>query len=173
MNQANYTALSVYFTKYYGLLVRYCMKYVNSREDAEDIVQDCFVKLWEKKYLINEVSVGAFLFTMARNACYNALKHKAIVSDFAAWCFQQNKYSDSVFEYDFLGVVNDRGLVTDLMIYIRSEVDKLPERCREVFKMSRYEGLSNKEIAEKLGISEPAVHKHIDKAVAKLKSKIR
>ncbi len=82
MSELDYIGLSTIFAKYYKRLTLYCVGYLGSYMEAEDTVQDCFVRLWEKRNSLNAVSVEALLFTMVRNSCLNALKHKAIVAKF-------------------------------------------------------------------------------------------
>lgn len=173
MNNSDYSLLSVIFTKYYKRLVLFCTSYVSSREMAEDIVQNCFVKLCEKSYVLTDVSAGMLLYTMVRNACFNELKRRAVLSKFEVDLFRPGMNPDTAFDYDFLGTVENQGLYSDLSDLVDREVAKLPERCREIFVLSRFEGLSNAEIAAKLGISQPAVHKNIERALKKLEKVLK
>jgi len=168
MKDTDYTLLSVIFTKYYKRLVLFCASYVSSRELAEDIVQNSFLKLCEKSYVLSDVSAAMLLYTMVRNACLNELRRRAVISHFDIDFFKPSGSSDAAFDFDFLGTVENQGLYLVLNDQINKEVSKLPERCRQIFLLSRYDGLSNAEIAQKLGISQPAVHKNIERALRKL-----
>lgn len=84
MSELDYTALSLIFTRYYRRLVQYCTGYLGSYDEAEDIVQDAFVRVWEKRNSLRSEAIGALLFTMVRNSCLNSLKHRAVVDKFEA-----------------------------------------------------------------------------------------
>jgi len=165
----DYSGLSAIFARYYKRLVSYAKRYVLSSEEARDIVQDCFVKVWEQRGKYSDISTPALLFTMVRNACLDSLKHRCVVHNFRSDFFKSHDSSDSLYAMDMVGSMpGDGGLYDELLRMVCREVDKLPQRCREVFELSRFEGLSNAEIARRLQISEPAVHKSIDRAIGKL-----
>ena len=139
-------------------------------EDAEDVVQDCFVRLWDDYAELEEDEAPMLLFTMMRHRCLNFLKHKRIVREYADrqisrirpdrrgeerlynLCFSYNEA-----EYPYL--------YQELEREIQRITDSLPQRCREVFILSRFQGMKNREIAERLHISLQAVEKHIQKAL--------
>lgn len=173
MTGLDYSGLTSVFGKYYKRLVAYSKRYVQSYDEAQDIVQECFLKLWERRNRLSDFSVPALLYTMVRNACLDSLKHRAAISNFEAGYFRSHATWDCVYDQDFLGTTEGSGLYSELYRVVRKEVSKLPQRCREVFVLSRFEGLSNHEIAERLGITDQAVHKHIDNAVRKLRRTIR
>lgn len=170
MGALDYNGLSAIFYRYYRRLAAYAQRYVSTRDEAEDIVQECFVKLWQMRGIYSDVPTGALLFTMVRNACLDSLKHAMVVSRFETVYAQQQDSldSESVWDMDFFGDAAPDDLRSDLYNKVMREVERLPEKCREAFRMSRLEGLTNHEIAEVMGISDAAVHKHIDRAVRKL-----
>lgn len=172
MSILDLAGFSALFSRYYKRLVLYASRYVKSEAEAQDIVQDCFVKLWERKRVSDNVPAEVLLYTMVRHACFNVLKHKAVVSGFEAGCFRARSQTDAVFDVDFLGIPGRPGLYAELYGLIRREADHLPARQREAFLLSRFEGLSGKEIAGRMNISEPAVHKLLTRAVAHLKKKL-
>lgn len=142
------------FKQYYPRLRNYAIRYVDSVDAAEDIVQECFIKLYEKRFTLRDVSPGALLFVMVRNSCINYRKRMALfaVGDPPIYA------------------VNDITPENDLMFEeLRAEMDrvmgKLPPRCKEVFYMSRIEGLNTREIAERTGTSTQNVEKHIARAL--------
>lgn len=141
------------FTLYYPRLRNYASRLVERSDVAEDIVQECFIKLYEKRYTIRDVSLQALLFVMVRNSCLNYLKH-----------LRQLEIGPCLRTVDLTPE-------DDLMfIELRKEIDRvmgtLPPRCREVFYMSRFEGLNNREIAQRTRTSIQNVEKHISKALA-------
>lgn len=165
----DYSFFSSLFEENFRRLVLYGRGYVGSEEQAKDIVQDCFVRLWRMRGEIDRKTARSLVFMMVRNDCLNALKHKAVVSNFEKESILKESGRDYVFSVDFCETPETMGLFAELASIIRSEVEKLPSRCREVFLLSRYHGMRNNEIASYLGISEPAVHKHLVKAIEKLK----
>ena len=148
----------------------------NSRctADAEDVVQDCFVRLWDDYAELEEDEAPMLLFTMMRHRCLNFLKHKRIVREYADrqisrirpdrrgeerlynLCFSYNEA-----EYPYL--------YQELEREIQRITDSLPQRCREVFILSRFQGMKNREIAERLRISVKTVENHMTAALGQLR----
>ncbi len=135
-------------------------------EDAEDVAQDIFLKLidlpevWRNKELANN-----YLFKMTKNQIFNLIKHRNI----------ERKYQQSVIEKN--QIIDDFGLddklhVREIELLIRSIVERMPNRRKAIFKMSRFEGKSNLEISETLDMSVRTVERHIYLALADLKKQI-
>lgn len=152
------TAFELLFQFYYPGLVIYATQFAVDRLQAEDIVQNLFVRLWEKRQRVQLVgSLKSYLFTSVRNSCLNTLKHQKV----------ENKYVEQLYD------LSEKNLLYQPNLYIASElqeiilgaIDKLPERCREVFVMSRLEQMKNDEIAEKLDLSKRTVETHISHAL--------
>ena len=141
------------FKQYYPRLRNYAFRFLGDGAVADDIVQECFVKLYEKRFTLKDVSPGALLFVMVRNSSLNYLKRRAAIdADCPAPALTAQTPED------------------DLMFAeLRAEIDKvmatLPLKCREVFRMSRIEGLNTREIAERTGTSTQNVEKHIARAL--------
>ena len=154
-------AFHILFRKYYQSLFLFALKFVEE-EQAKDIVQECFYELWQNRRKTEiTTSVSAYLFTIVKNRCYKYLKteqKKRIHNDHFGILLKQEElqyYTNSeksIFEF----AVRDR---------IEKVIINMPDKCREVFKKSRLEGFSNKEIAEEFSISIKAVEKHISKAL--------
>jgi len=146
---------------YFQRLFLFAQKFV-STEQAKDVVQDCFYNFWVNRTKIEiTTSVSAYLFTVVKNRCYKLLKEEqrknAEEHNFGLKLKQDElKYyinsEKSIFEFD----VRDR---------IGKVIAQLPEKCAEVFSESRFNGLSNKDIAEKFNLSIKTVEKHISKAL--------
>lgn len=160
------------FTTYYPRLRNYALHFVADVDDVEDILQDCFVNLWNRRTMLTGVSISSMLFTMVRNGCLNFLKHKAIAEGYNTQELKLISGSEALYNYDFLGSADEELLYSELQRQIRDVLQHLPERSRQVFVMSRFEGLKNKEIAERLDISVKVVEKHITKALAMLREHI-
>ena len=152
------------FRKYSKPLFYYAAKFVED-EVAKDIVQDIFAKLWSDRSITINQSLNSFLFTMVRNSCLQQLEKQKV----------RNKYLEST--KLILQAEELRFYVEEKSSLIEQEVEnklnevihKLPDRCRQIFLLSRYENKKNREIAEELEISIKAVEKQITKALATIR----
>lgn len=164
------------FRKYYPRLFTYSLRFVKDEEISRDILQDCFGRLWEKRHGLTPVSMSALLYSMVRNSCLNHLKHRLIVEKkTVASVYEISRRGgwESLYNLDMSDNADNKTLYQELLGIIKESLDKMPERTREIFLMSRFEGLKNREISERLGISSTAVEKHISKALKILSHNIR
>lgn len=161
------------FRTYYKRLCAYAVSFVSQNDIAEDIVIDVFLKLWEKRGSVNITkSVSSYLFKSVKNACINFLNRE-----------KSRKLTISENEVNLLNLkmkytISDKYPLTELIGHeleekIKMEVDKLPDQCREIFYLSRFEELSHKEIADKLGISKNTVKVQIYRALLKLRKGLK
>jgi RNA polymerase sigma-70 factor (ECF subfamily) len=111
------------------------------------------------------LAVKPLLFTMVRNACLNHLKHQNAVALRHLKYMNDNMGEERIYHYDFNVEPNTPILYEELEKQVQVVIDKLPKRCRQVFLLSRFEGLKNKDIASSLDISLTAVEKHIRRAL--------
>mgnify|MGYP001386608263 FL=1 len=135
------------------------MHYLHDMALVEDIVQDCFAELWERLITEKEVSnVKAYLYMMVRNHCYDTLK-------------RDNTIHCDLSPSDLEDIISDEECEERSLIEARlwTAIDSLPERCREVFLLSKRDGLKYKEIADKLDISVNTVENQVSKALRILK----
>lgn len=163
MNKINkHSDLKKIFDESYNSLVIQAIRLVKNQETAEDVVQDCFIKLWEKKDKLNiSGNVNAYLAKMVRNRCLDFLKKKKIQTS------ELNETYQGAIEN------NDHLEMNDLQSSIDKIIDDLPEKCRQTFILSRFEELSYKEIAEQLDISKKTVEAHISKALKSLRTNLK
>lgn len=144
----------------------FAKNYIQANEDAENVVQDVFVVLWEKKDELElSCTLTTYLFTLVKNRCLNYLRHKLIEEEFNTQMKEElgfKLYALESLEYSYPSE-------KELQAVIQRALDALPERCREVFIKSRIEGLKYKEISEELGISVNTVENHIVTALKKLR----
>lgn len=156
IKQENRHAFDVLFRYYYSGLVVFAMRYVQSQADAEEIVQDVFLKLWSEREKIQiHTSVRDFLFQSVKNKCLDRLKHKKVKEKFTDFRKQQEKDYTS---YDIF-------VEQELRELIKQTMEKLPEQCRKVFVLNRIQNLKYKDVATKLGISVKTVEKQMSKAL--------
>lgn len=158
---------------FYNLYERYCrrlhgfvLRYVKQREDAEEIVQEVFVKIWESRNKIDAYSsFESFLFTIAYNTTISLLRKRTNETKYLEHIKslqQPNNFPDLIDEIYF-NELNDK---------VQSLLNELTPRQKEIFQLSREEGLTHDEIAKKLDISVNTVKKHMGNTLSFLKSQI-
>ena len=166
IKQDNKDAFEFLFKGYYPRLQGYAVRFVGNEEVARDIIQECFLKFWEKRELLSSVSVTSLLFAMVRNSCLNYLKHLSIIEKHQIEYLANQEGEERLYYADFALDAEYKLLYDELQEQINIVINNLPERCREVFIMSRFKDLKNREIAERLRISTTAVEKQIAKALS-------
>ena len=155
---------------YWPRLYAFANIYVINKEAAKEIVQDTFLVLWsQRKYLEDNTCLITYLMVVGRNKCLNYLKslqlHTIPIDDLNEYTVYQrsNVY---VLEDDSLEIL----ITKELAQAIATSLEKLPAQTKEIFMLSRYNGLKNKEIADQLGLSTKSVEYHIKNALKQLKS---
>lgn len=165
VKDGNIEAFKYLFDAYYPRLVNFAVGYVGSRELAEDMVQECFARLWEYRKDLVVPSTQAILFTMVRNECLNEIKHLSVTRNYEQYVKGRANDHERLYNLDFTGRSDGLVLFDELQAQIDRVVDEMPPRTREVFLLSRFQGKKNREIANLLGISEGVVENHITKAL--------
>ncbi|MFY0600956.1 MAG: RNA polymerase sigma-70 factor [Cyclobacteriaceae bacterium] len=144
------------FRTHYASLVSFSVSYVGEPETAEEIVQDVFLNIWSKSENLNiQTSIKSYLFGAVRNASLNFLKHQKVEKAYAEEQFTRLDKSDETNHLE----------LDELKEKISLALDKIPEKCREIFELSRFEGKRYKEIAEELNISLKTVENQMGKAL--------
>lgn len=131
---------------------------------AEDLVQEVFIKIWEKRLDIKKDTVKSLLFTIGNNLMINHYKHKQVVMSHQGDVIAQNKTEFKSPQF----VLEEKEFETKLNAVMQA----LPEGCREVFLMNRIDKLKYDEIAERLGLSVKAIEKRMSKAISIIKEHI-
>lgn len=155
------------FVNYQPRLVAYAGSIVKDHSTALDMVQDAFFSFWRKYSCQDEKLAVRLLFTMTRNRCISYLKRERLLNLRDLSFLDEIEKSEKLYALDFYYDAPDSPLIKkEVENQVKKVLDRLPDRCREVFVMSRFNGMKNREIAEKLGISQTAVEKHIRRALA-------
>ncbi|KOH44874.1 RNA polymerase sigma-70 factor [Sunxiuqinia dokdonensis] len=166
LKSGDQTAFELLFHFYYPGLVMYASQYTANTEDAEEIVQDFFVRFWEKhKQLVPRDSLKSYFFLSVKNGSLDFLKHQKIEKKYINEMMALSKHH---LAYD-----TDIFISSDLQEKLKHGIGLLPEKCREVFIMSRIQGLKNEEIAAKLNISKRTVETQISKALKVLRVELK
>ena len=168
IKRGNTEAFEYLFRSYYPRLRGYAARFINDEETVRDLLQDSFLRFWEKRKSLESVSLTALLFIMVRNACLNYLKHLQLTGQQSLDYLQELSGSEGLYILDFGANPEHELLYDELRSQIRQALNSLPARSQEIFLMSRHEGMKNREIAERLQISEKAVEKHISRALKAL-----
>lgn len=165
IKRGNKKAFESLHKRYYYRLKGYAAKFVDNQQVIDDIIQESFLTIWEKKERLRNVSIVSLLFVIVRNNCLNFLKKKALRHNYEKEYIMLSQQEERLQYIDFGLGVSHKLLHEELEEHIGIVMENLPERCRYVFDLSRNNGLKNREIAEKLNISTTAVEKHISRAL--------
>jgi len=165
LKKGDIDAFDQLFTRYNKKLYYFAKGYLDSKEDAEGLVQEVFIKIWEKREDINEyLSFNSFIFTITYNAILKYFRKKSrekkYMERYLAGFSEKDHKTISEIEYN------------NLLELTKKAIDKLPEKRKLVFELSRFEGLSNKEISKRLHISKRTVDAHIYNALKFLKEQL-
>ncbi|MDO4164290.1 MAG: RNA polymerase sigma-70 factor [Bacteroides sp.] len=141
----------------------FAWKVLGSKDDAEDVAQDVFVKLWDcPEIWENQDTWNGYIYTMVRNAIYDFLKHKSIEENYQEQLAAKER---PLTEPDFQSQL----YADEIALLVELALDNMPEQRRKIFVMSRKQGLSNQEIADTLDLSVRTVEHHIYLALQQLK----
>ncbi|WP_320111036.1 RNA polymerase sigma-70 factor [Draconibacterium orientale] len=164
IQQGDERAFEKLFKLYYGYLCNFATKIIADDVAAEEIVQEFFVKFWERRANLSvESSLKNYLFRSVKNLCLNHIKHSNIKLQHAQKVIAESETSN--FNNDYIEV--------DLAADIAKSIEELPEKRREIFRLSREEGLKYREIAEKLNISIKTVEAQMSLAIKSLRDKLK
>ncbi|HCY40770.1 MAG TPA: RNA polymerase sigma-70 factor [Prolixibacteraceae bacterium] len=166
LKNGDQTAFELLFHFYYPGLVMYSTQFTTDRMEAEEIVQNFFVRFWQRhQQIVPSDSLKNYLFLSVKNGSLNYLKHKKI----------EEKYIRSMSELanNHLIYEPDVYVETELQEKIKNAIDLLPEKCREIFIMSRIRGLKNEEIASELNLSKRTVETQISKALKVMRVELK
>ena len=163
LSKGNLLAFNTLYKEYSRRLFRFALGYLKSEDEAEELVQEVFTIIWEKRADLKEkLSFKSFLFTIAFNIIRKHFRTKAYLE----------KYFRS-------GLIDEPDMQTSQQVnydslyqYLSRLVDQMPLRRREIFKKSRFDGLSIKEIAEELNISHKTVENHLTDALKFIRSNL-
>jgi len=158
-------AFNQLFYQYERKLYNFSCKLLHSQEDAEEIVQEVFLKIWQKREELKpEFSFNSFVITIAKNLIFNKIRKNVY----------ERSYLASLEHSDFIHNETDRQVVySDLENISLQAIEQLPPKRKHIFKLSRESGMSNQEIAESLSISKSTVENQMNKCLKFLKQYLK
>ncbi len=165
-------AFQEFYKLYFKRLLNYASMFLNQSDLAEDIVQEAFFKLWQNRESIDcSQSLIGLLYRTIRNQCINQLKQQKVHDKFVEFAAHFEAI-DSVYKQDFELPLN---ISDDFYVYseIKNAIETLPEKRKEVYKLSKLEGQSHNEIAQNLDITTKGVERHITLANKTLRAKLK
>jgi len=166
LQKGNIPAFERIFSLYHKRIYNFCLRLYQSSDDAEETVQKVFVALWEQRVQVDENKpLASYLYTIARYMVYQDFRHQV--------------YKKAVFDYFILNSIDlnestkDEVLYNELLSFLESIIEKLPKRQREIFKLSRFSGLTYRQIADNMNITENTVDTQIRRALKFLRDKYK
>lgn len=166
LRSGDVTVFEMFFKAYYQPLCNYAYTFVQDRDEAEEIVQATFLSFWEKRQGIEvRTSLKSYFYTMVRNACLNVIKHEKIKQRHVG---EELALADRAHDS-----VAQKVLASELEGRIQIAMEKLPEQCRLIFKLSRFEEMKYAEIAGELNLSIKTVENQMGKALKIMREQLK
>jgi RNA polymerase sigma-70 factor (family 1) len=168
LTQGDARAFEVLFKLHYTRLTLFANRFVNDLSVAEEIVADVFTDLWEKGHEVTfSTSVSSYLYKMVQNRSLNYLKHQKKENLYVSY-LEKNDLFDEV-----RSTVENGYEEKELARQIKDAINTLPEKCREIFVLSRFSDMKYKEIASQLNISPKTVERQVSIALEKLRQTLK
>lgn len=162
-------AFETLFLTYFPKVKLFIAKFLQDNNEAEDLAQDIFLRIWQNRATINEVeNLNAYLYQAARNAVYQSIRHLLLQHEY------EEKQHKSLFQNHNDGYSTEEALyANELELLIQATVERMPSQRKKIYGMSRQEGKSNEEIANELSINKRTVENHITQALADIRKVIK
>ncbi|MBQ9963199.1 MAG: RNA polymerase sigma-70 factor [Alistipes sp.] len=162
LSDGDQSAFRAVFEHYYPRVSEFVRRIVKSESAAEDITQDIFIKIWERREIfgVEVQSFGKYIYVMSRNAAINALRRTGRITPLS---------NESLSKSDSTSI-EESYYAQEKELIIRLAVCQMPEQRRRIFEMSRYMGMDNQTIATTLNLSKKTVENHLTLALKTLRS---
>ncbi len=166
LQKGDVEAFDLIYSKYSGKLYRFGFKYLRSADEAEELVQSVFLKVWEgHKKLRKELSFSSFLFTIAYNDICKFFRRKKYIQKFISETLVENP--------ELSHRIEDKIEFQSVLDRLQQIINMLPERQKTIFVKSREEGRSTKEIAAELGLTAGTVDNYISEALRFIRNRLK
>lgn len=172
LKKGNPEAFKEVFCLLYPRLKGYCKLFVSNKNQVEDIIQETFITLWEKKDSIKpDKTIESYVFIILRNKCLNFLKKQKLKNDQVDIENLKVEELQFLYQLDF-AEKEDKSLEEQLIESFKTAVDELPDKMKAVFTLCKIDGKKQKEVSVELNISVKMVEKHIAKAKQQIREKL-
>jgi len=166
LKEGSESAFEMVFRTYYRPLCQYAYSFLNDKDEAEEVVQAAFINVWDKRDQVEiQTSLKAYLYRIVRNSCLNVIKHEKVKKQHVA-----NEMATGEASHES---VSQSVISLELEAKIADAMKALPEQCRLVFQLSRFEELKYSEIADQLNISVKTVENQIGKALKIMREQLK
>lgn len=158
-------ACKIIFERYKSILYQHAYRMLGNHDEAQDVVQDVFLNLWQKRVQLDvKSSLSSYMYQAVRNRILNLISHQQVI----------DRYSESLKAFWKEGeYTTDHELrEKELIAVIQREINTLPPKMRRIYLLSRRDDISYRQIAEREGISEKTVRNQVYNALQVLKSRI-
>lgn len=154
------------FERYAPKIYQFSLSYLKNEADAEELVQEVFLKIWEKREILDSsLNIKGYIFKIAVNAIYDFIRHKNIKDAFSEFArLNVDMHSNNTW---------DTVIYQEMKATVNKLVSELPEQRQRVFHLSKRKGLTNDEIAKKLNISKRTVENQLYRAITFLKEQLK
>lgn len=163
LNKHEQGAFTEIYCRYWKPMLKIAWSYNQRAEAAKDVVHDVFISLWERKSIPNEDNLPGYLATAVKFQCFKIYQKELRRSQLASENVNFNEQVDYEAEWD---AAFTRDLIDNI-------VEEMPSQCKLIFRYSRIEGLSNREIAQKINISEKGVENTLGRALKIIRSELK
>jgi RNA polymerase sigma-70 factor, ECF subfamily len=172
INDGNIETFKSLYDTYYTCLLLYANSIINDIELSKDILQDIFLKLWEKRKEFSiKFSLKSYLYTAVRNSCMDHLKHLKVEKKYVDHSLVELKEKELTF-FSELFIHPGEDDFEKYLDEINTIIEELPEQCRKIFKLSRFEGMKNSEVSRHLNLSTRTVDTQIYRALKTIRQKL-
>ncbi len=161
LKNGDHDAYKAVFDLYWDPLFSYALRKIKSSEDAKEIVQSLFLQLWEGRERIDDVNLDHFLKVCIRNKCVDFIRRQLL----------QGRYTEHCRNYTAIAAWETQNAISvnEIARQVEFGLKYLPEKSQQVFRLSRFEGYSTREIADEIQLSEKSVQYHLTKAMKVMK----
>jgi len=164
LQRGNAKAFELLYKQYHARLFNFSMKIIRNKQDAEGLVHEVFIAVWENREKLDEnKSFSGFVFSIARNKALNRIKHNLSGKVYLEYMEMEYQVQNDI-END----IESR----ELMEYLLKTIHELPDKTKQIFLLSRNEGLTYKQIAVRLDITENVVDHEIRKSLKYIRAKL-
>lgn len=150
------------FERYSPRIYCFALKYLKNEQDAQELVQDVFLRIWEKREMLDSSkSIKSFLFTIAVNTIYDSIRRKNVENAFRDFAGNNFDYHSETTWHSVI--------FSEMVAKVDAIVQAMPDQQRRIYMLSRQKGLTNEEISQKLNISKRTVENQLYRALVFLK----